>query len=251
MLPLKRKTASSSVGTLPPLQVTCWITFSSPEPVAASVRFQPGEGSNESIEKPSGTVSSISVVVAPSSSVGTERVNCWSTLDLATGGLMIACAEATLASTSVNTAAPAAARMNLIGLLPFARSGSGPERRPARTARHREERRRERRGCCEEGEALRSQPAAPELAHDRSHPADQVLERLGQRGCGERERGEQRDRIPVHGPDKAREPVEAEPGTPVQVRLEEREGERARDVERDGAHGEPPQAQLGRDAFGC
>src|SRR6478735_8228409 len=185
MLPLKRKTASSSVGTLPPLQVTCWITRSSPEPVAASSRFQPGEGSNESIEKPSGTVNSISVVVAPSSSVGTESVNCWSTFDLATGGLMIACAEAAPASTSVRTAAPAAARANLIGLLSFARSGSGRERRPPRTARHR----------------------------------------------GERERSEQRDRVAVHGTDQAREPVEADPGAPVQVRLEDREGQGAGEVE--------------------
>ena len=232
MLPLKRKTASSSVGTLPPLQVTFWITRSSPEPVADSSRFQPGEGSNESIEKPSGTVSSISVVVAPSSSVGTESVNCWSTFDLATGGLMIACAEAAPASTSVRTAAPAAARANLIGLLSFARSGSGRERRSPRTALHRDERRRERGEWCEGDEGLRREPAAPELADDGPHPGEHVLDRLGQRGRGERERGEQRDRVPVHRPDQAREAVEADPGAPVQVRLEQREGERAGEVER-------------------
>src|SRR6185312_1035392 len=45
-LALNRKTESSSVGTLPPDQVTFWIVFSSPEPVACSVRFQPGSGSN-------------------------------------------------------------------------------------------------------------------------------------------------------------------------------------------------------------
>src|SRR4051812_36100026 len=174
MLPLKRKTASSSVGTLPPLQVIFWIERSSPEPVAASSRFQPGEGSNESIEKPSGTVSSISVVVAPSSSVGTESVNCWSIFDLATGGLMIACAEATLASTSVNAAAPAAARTNLIGLPSFARSGSGRDRRSPRTALHRDERRRRRDEWREGDEVLRPEPPATQLADDGAHPGEHV-----------------------------------------------------------------------------
>ena len=105
---MKRKTASSSVGTLPPLQVTFWITFSSPEPVACSVRFQPGDGSKESIAKPSGTVSSICVVVAPSSSVGTESVNCCDTLDLATGGLRIGVRERRLRRARARPAAAAA-----------------------------------------------------------------------------------------------------------------------------------------------
>ena len=114
---LKRKTASSSVGTFPPLQVTFWITFSSPEPVACSERFQPGEGSNESIAKPSGTVSSTSVVAAPSSSVGTASVNCCSTFALATGGLRVACANADWASTSDPAAAAAMATARFIRLL--------------------------------------------------------------------------------------------------------------------------------------
>ena len=95
VLALKRKTESSPVGTLPPVQVTFCTTASSPEPVACTCRFQPaGEGSNESIAKPAGTVSSIVVVVAPSFSVGTESVNCCSTFAFATGGLTIACADA-------------------------------------------------------------------------------------------------------------------------------------------------------------
>ena len=67
--------ASSSVGTAPPLQVTFVITADSPEPVFSTVRFQPGDGTNESIAKPAGGVSSIVVVVAPSFSVGTASVN--------------------------------------------------------------------------------------------------------------------------------------------------------------------------------
>src|SRR3954447_15921535 len=200
MLPLKRKTASSPLGTLPPLQVTFWIERSSPEPVAASVRLQPGEGSNESIAKPSGTVSSISVVVAPSSSVGTESVNCWSTFDLAMGGLMTACAEATPASTSVSAAAPTAARTNLIVLLSFARTGSGRERRSPRTARHRDLTGRERDEWSERDEELGAEPAPPELTADRAHPRQQVLDGLGQRSRRQGERREQRDRVPVHGP---------------------------------------------------
>src|SRR4029077_4139257 len=54
--------ASSPVGTLPPAQVTFWITAFSPSPVCWSVRFQPDDGTNESIPKPSGTVSSTCVV---------------------------------------------------------------------------------------------------------------------------------------------------------------------------------------------
>ena len=50
-------------------------------------------------------------------------------------------AEAAPASTSVRTAAPAAASANLIGLLSFARSGSGRDRRAPRTALHHDERR--------------------------------------------------------------------------------------------------------------
>ena len=106
-LAFKRKTASSPVGTFPPLQVTFWTTFSSPEPVACSERFQPGSGSNESIAKPFGTVSSTCVVVAFASSVGTASVNCWRTFALATGGLRIACADALPASTSETAAAMA------------------------------------------------------------------------------------------------------------------------------------------------
>ena len=118
-LALKRKTESSPVGTFPPLQVTFWTTVSSPEPVDCSVRFQPGEGSNESTAKPLGTVSSICVVVEFASSVGTESVNCCRTFDLATGGLRIACANAVCASTS-DTAATVASTTALLIRSPFA-----------------------------------------------------------------------------------------------------------------------------------
>ena len=52
-------------------------TASSPDPVDWTSRFQPGEGTNESIEKPAGGVNSTLVVVAPSSSVGTARLKTW------------------------------------------------------------------------------------------------------------------------------------------------------------------------------
>src|SRR3954449_844831 len=270
MLPLKRKTASSSVGTLPPLQVIFWIERSSPEPVAASVRFQPGEGSNESIAKPSGTVSSISVVVAPSSSVGTERVNCCSTFAFAMGGLMIACAEAALASTSVSAAAPAAARANLIGLLPFAWSGlrprgaaaraNGPAPRAATGQASKVLRRRRRPAARAGGGAARGRPRGPRRARarpprrapPRRGPAPRAAgsrsgapgrPRLGERCRGERQRREQRDRVPVHRPDQAREPVEADPGAPVQVRLEHGEREAAGEGEGDPGQAEPATAE--------
>ena len=77
MLAEERKIAASPVGTLPPYHVTFWITVSSPDPVCSTSRVQPGRGVKESIEKPSGGVSSTFVVVASSSSVGTASVKTW------------------------------------------------------------------------------------------------------------------------------------------------------------------------------
>ena len=95
----------------------------------------------------------------------------------------------------------------------------------------------------------RKEPAAPKLADDRAHPREHVAGGLGERGRQQRERGQDRDRVPVHRPDDAGEAVEAEPRTPVQIRLEVREGEAARDVEADGADGQPPQPQPRGDAL--
>src|SRR5205085_11990605 len=106
------KTESSPVGTLPPLQVTFWITAFSPEPVCWSCRFHPVAGLKESIPKPLGGVNSIFVVVAPSFSVGTASVKSCRVFDLVTGGLISACAqalEATVRPTAA-AAAPASAR---------------------------------------------------------------------------------------------------------------------------------------------
>ena len=58
---------------------------------------------------------------------------------------------------------------------------------------------------------------------------------LGQRGGQQRERGQQRQGVPVYRAEQAREAVEAEPGAPVHVGLEQREGERARDRRASGA----------------
>ena len=72
--PRNWKSESSPVGVWPPVQVTFWITASSPEPVCCTCRFQTGVGTNESIENPLGRVSTTFVVVAPSFSVGTARL---------------------------------------------------------------------------------------------------------------------------------------------------------------------------------
>ena len=73
--PRNWKSESSPVGMLPPVQVTFWITALSPEPVCCRTRFQPGFGTNESIEKPFGTVRTIFVVVSGRFfSVGTARL---------------------------------------------------------------------------------------------------------------------------------------------------------------------------------
>src|SRR5215467_14203530 len=108
MLALNRKTESSPVGVLPPVQVTCWTTALSPDPVDLVTIFHgAGGGSNESIANDDGTVSTILVVIAPDSSVGTESVNCCRVLSaFTTAGLMIACAEAVAARTSAPARAP-------------------------------------------------------------------------------------------------------------------------------------------------
>src|SRR5207248_1757182 len=61
-------------------------------------------GTNESIEKPGGTVSTTWVVVTPSFSVGTARLYSCSCFDNDTSGLIRACAHAFVAANS----APAA-----------------------------------------------------------------------------------------------------------------------------------------------
>src|SRR5579885_1183405 len=104
-----------SVGVLPPVHVTFCTTAFSPEPVDCTCIFHgAGGGSNESIAKPDGTVSSIFVVGRFSFSVGTERVKTWSAFDSATGGLTMACADAAPAATSATTDAVAAAMRCLL-----------------------------------------------------------------------------------------------------------------------------------------
>ena len=93
------------MGTLPPVQVTFWTTASSPGAGLLHLRFQPGDGTKESIAKPGGSVSSIFVVVASSFSVGTASVKTCPCLRLDTGGLTRACAEAP-APTGASAARP-------------------------------------------------------------------------------------------------------------------------------------------------
>ena len=114
---MKRKMESSSVGTLPPVHVTCWIDrVLAASRLPARSRFQPGAASNESIEKPSGTVSSI---------VGGRRAlllgrhgegELLSTFALATGGLTIACANAGVGEHASASAAAASAATECAGL---------------------------------------------------------------------------------------------------------------------------------------
>ena len=60
---------------------------------------------------------------------------------------------------------------------------------------------------------------------------------------------EHRDRIPVHWPDEAGEPVEADPRPPVQVGLERREREDACGVQADDVESEPPKPHVWRNAL--
>src|SRR5919199_7020312 len=83
---LNWKTASSSVGTDPPDQVTLLTTAFSPEPVEETLRRHPRAGANESIANPLGTNSSTFVVLRSSRSVGTESVKTWSVPGSTTGG---------------------------------------------------------------------------------------------------------------------------------------------------------------------
>ena len=92
------------------VQVTFWITVSSPEPVDCTSRFQPAAGTNESIEKPSGTVSTTFVVFAFSFSVGTASVKSCPLFASATGGLRWACANAEPAAAAASAAAAVTAR---------------------------------------------------------------------------------------------------------------------------------------------
>ena len=91
---MNRKTEFCPVGTLPPVHVTFSMTASWPERRVRTCIFHgAGAGSNELIEKPGGTESSI-FVVGLSLSVGTDSVNCCSSFDSATSGLITAYAGA-------------------------------------------------------------------------------------------------------------------------------------------------------------
>ena len=113
------KTASSSVGTDPPVHVTLLTTADSPLPLDETFRFQPRAGANESIAKPFGTVSSIDVVRRSSRSVGTDSVKTCSVPDWTTGGLTTACpnAGAANARAPATVSAATAARRARVGLM--------------------------------------------------------------------------------------------------------------------------------------
>ena len=71
-----------------------------------------------------------------------------------------------------------------------------------------------------------------ELREQPTRPGEQMLDGAVHRDRDERERGEDRDRIAVNGPEQAGQAVPAEPLAPVDRRLEHRERERRRDEER-------------------
>ena len=84
-------------------------------------------------------------------------------------------------------------------------------------------------------------------ARDRPpHPGEHVLERCSERGGDQRERRQDRDRVPVRGPGQAVEAVPAEAGAPVLPRLEQGEREAGRDEEDSGADDEPREAKRRR-----
>src|SRR5581483_5112420 len=113
---------SSPVGTCPPVHVTWVMTASSPEPVCCSMRFQPGLGTKESIEKLFGNVRTTFVVYAFAFSVGTARLYSCSTFASETAGFMRACADAPSAATSAETAAARSAERSFIKA-PFSQRG--------------------------------------------------------------------------------------------------------------------------------
>src|SRR5205085_5438644 len=118
---------SSPVGVFPPLHVTFWTIASSLEPFDWTVRFQPGAGTNESIAKPDGTVSSTDVVVAFSFSVGTSRPNSWRCFESTTAGLISACAQAALVKTSAAAVASTlATRRRFMCVVPSVGAAAGP-----------------------------------------------------------------------------------------------------------------------------
>src|SRR2546423_826662 len=70
-----------------------------------------------------------------------------------------------------------------------------------------------------------------------------MLQRGGERRGEKRQPRQNRDRVAVRGAGEAVEPVPAETGLPVQVRLEVGEAERRGGEEERGADGEPAEAQ--------
>src|SRR6266576_2601396 len=216
-------TASSSVGVCPPDHVTCSIFVSSPEPVDFTSRVQPGDGTNESIAKPSGGVSSTFVVVALSFSVGTASVKSWPWLVSATAGLSSACATAPAAVTSAPPSAATKTPKRYIGLFSCrCRVRSTRQRRCARRrsssdrcdpngrrlAEPRPGREQERRQLC--GEARKRA----------AHPRGDVTRSSDHRRGDEGKTCLEGDQVAMHGTEEAVQPVPPETGTPVEIRLE-------------------------------
>src|SRR5207248_6615666 len=99
------------------------------------------------------------------------------------------------------------------------------------------------RGAEDASRAAEERQPGGEQADEAPRPREKVLDGAVSGDRQQREGPEEGDRIPVHGPDEALEPVPAESGAPVQVRLEQRERDARRGEEDDAAHGDPEERE--------
>src|SRR5206468_3328693 len=77
-----------------------------------------------------------------------------------------------------------------------------------------------------------------EAADRAPYPREDVLGGCERSGSDRGQRREKGNRVAVHWADEAVEPVPPEPGTPVEVRLEQREGDGGREPEAECAGGD-------------
>ena len=206
-------------------------------------------------------MSSIFVVVAPSSSVGTARLKTWPVFERTTGGLTCAWADALAATTSAGSGggqpdgdeppprAMAVHSMDLLSQVVYRpAAGNGPTVHLGGARERSDERAAvatQRRPWSKAGSSG-GEPAGSE-ASSRASVRPSQREHVPARGDDgrgeEREREQDRHGVGVRGPDEAVQPVPAEARAPVDRRLEEREGEAGRDPERERADGEPHEPQ--------
>ena len=227
-------------------------------------------GTNESIEKPVGGVSSIFVVVEFSSSVGTARLKTWPVFASTTGGLTCAWADAAAAiderggsGDEADGDEPPPRAMAVHSMSSFLRwnyrprAGNGPEVHLGGARGRSEERAADetrgpagRQGREQRRRADRQRGGEP--GERPPEPGEHVLARGDERPRrGTRARAGPAPRRACTGPTRQCSPCQPRPGAPVDRRLEERERERRRAPERERADGEPRRARSrGRSSTG-